>query len=298
MNFNTKTASKVTGITLRKIDYWDRTHFIKPSVSEASGYGSVRLYSFNDLIQLKVAKTLLDKGVTLQKIRKAINYFKKHMPEIRKPLSELRFLTDGETIFVITKNKKEIIDTLKSGQLVFSIALGELIEDIEGEVVTFQEEKEYKVTVKGKKYNVILHIDTEDSGYWVECPSLPGCSSRGDTIEEALQMIKDSIKGHLEVAMNEKINAIKSDIFNAIPGCNIEYQFSNEFHEFCIKSDKPTCWLYIDRNYVDDYDKVSLINLVRIYRIEEWILKGDKSYWFYLDDEGLQKVDENFTKSK
>ncbi len=120
MNFNTKAVLKITGVTKRQVDFWDTTHFIKPSIREASGYGSVRLYSSNDLIQLKVAKTLLDKGVTLQKIRKAINYLKKHMTEIKKPLSELRFLTDGETIFVITKNKKEIIDTLKSGQLVFS----------------------------------------------------------------------------------------------------------------------------------------------------------------------------------
>lgn len=80
MNFNTKTISRISGLSARQVDYWDRTHFIKPSVSEASGYGSVRLYSFNDLIQLKVAKTLMDKGISLQKIRKAINYLKKICP--------------------------------------------------------------------------------------------------------------------------------------------------------------------------------------------------------------------------
>ena len=82
MNFNSKSVSKITGLSTRQIDYWDRSHFIKPSVSEASGYGSTRLYAFNDLIQLKVAKTLLSKGVSLQKIRKAIIYLKKNMPEI------------------------------------------------------------------------------------------------------------------------------------------------------------------------------------------------------------------------
>jgi DNA-binding transcriptional MerR regulator len=106
---------------VRQIDYWDRTHFIKPSVHEASGYGSVRLYAFNDLVQLKIAKTLLDKGISLQKIRKALFYLKRHMPEIKRPLLELRFLTDGETIFVLTKNEKKIIDTLKSGQLIYSL---------------------------------------------------------------------------------------------------------------------------------------------------------------------------------
>ena len=204
MNFNTKAVSNIARLSIRQIDYWDRTHFIKPSVMEASGYGSVRLYSFNDLIQLKVAKTLMDKGISLQKIRKAINYLKKNMPEIEKPLSELKFLTDGETIFVLTKDKKEIIDTLKNGQLVFSIALGEIIEKLKGEIIALKKEKKYDVTVKGKKYSVILHPDTEDGGYWIECPSLPGCASQGDTVEEALEMIKDAIKGHLEVLEEER----------------------------------------------------------------------------------------------
>ncbi len=204
MNFNSKTVLKITGLTMRQIDYWDRTHFIKPSVSEAAGYGSVRLYSFNDLVQTKVAKTLLDKGVSLQKIRKAIIYLKKNMPEVKKPLLELRFLTDGETIFVLTRSEKKIIDTLRSGQLVFSIALGEIVEDLKGEVTAIQKERRYSVTVRGKKYSVTLHADTEDGGYWIECLSLPGCASQGDTVEEALEMIKDAIKGHLEVLEEEK----------------------------------------------------------------------------------------------
>lgn len=204
MNFDSKTVSKITGLSFRQIDYWDRTHFIKPSVGEASGYGSVRLYSFNDLIQMKVAKTLMDKGISLQKIRKAITYLKKNMPEIEKPLSELRFLTDSETIFVLTRDKKKIIDALKSGQLVFSIALGEIVEGLKGEVVALQKERKYEVRVKGKKYPVILHADTEDGGYWIECPSLSGCASQGDTVEEALEMIKDAIEGHLDITREDR----------------------------------------------------------------------------------------------
>jgi len=61
-----------------------------------------------------------------------------------------------------------------------------------------------RVTVMKKKYPVILHTDTEDGGYWVECPDIPGCASRGDTIEEALTMIKDAIKGCLETLPKKK----------------------------------------------------------------------------------------------
>jgi predicted RNase H-like HicB family nuclease len=204
MTFNTKTIARILGLSIRQVDYWDRTHFIKPSVSEASGYGSVRLYSFNDLVQLKVAITLMDKGVSLQKIRKAINYLKKNMPEVKKPLYEIRFLTDGETIFVLTEDKNVIIDVLKSGQLVFAVALGKIIEDLKGEVITLKREKKYEVVVRGKKYSVILHPDIEDRGYWIECPLLAGCASQGDTVEEAIEMIKDAIKGHLETARDQR----------------------------------------------------------------------------------------------
>jgi predicted RNase H-like HicB family nuclease len=204
MSYNTKTIARLTGLTLRQIDYWDRTHFIKPSVREASGYGTGRLYSFEDIVQLKVAKTLIDKGVTLQKIRKAITYLKKNFPDAKKPLAELRFLTDGETIFVLADKKEKILDALARGQMVFALAIGELIEELKGEVKKISQDRKYKVMVNRKSYDVILHPDTEEGGFWVECPALPGCSSQGDTLEEALDMIKDAIKGHLEVEAERK----------------------------------------------------------------------------------------------
>ncbi len=208
MSYNTKSVCKVTRVSMRQVDYWDRTHFIKPSVSEASGYGSVRLYSFTDLIQLKVAKTLRDAGISLQKIRKSLNYLRKHIPEIENPLVEMRFITDGENIFVLTSNENTVLDTLKGGQLIFTIALGEIVQALNGEIKSFSQEKKYSVSLKRQKYEVVLHPDFEDGGYWIECPMLPGCASQGDTIEEALEMIKDAIKGHIEVLEeDEKVEA-------------------------------------------------------------------------------------------
>ena len=198
-SFNSKAVSRILEIPLRVIDYWDRTNFIKPSVNEASGYGSMRLYSFTDLIQFKVAKFLRDQGLSLQKIRKSLNYLRKHLPEIEKPLAQLRFLTDGETIFVLTNKNKEIIDTLKKGQYVFAIAIGELINDLKGKTSKMAMDRVYRVNVSKRRFKVILHPDLEDGGYWIECPELPGCSSQGDSVEEALDMIRDAIKGHLEV---------------------------------------------------------------------------------------------------
>jgi predicted RNase H-like HicB family nuclease len=204
MNFNTKTVGKVTGLTARRLDYWDKSNFIKPSVQEASGQGSVRLYSFTDLIQMRVAKMLLDKGVSLQKLRKAITYLKKHMKEIERPLAQLRFLTDGETIFVLAEDNQQIIDTLRGGQLVFSIALGEIVQDLKSSVVAMQEKKRYSVSIGNKKYQVTLHQDSEDRLYRVACPEFIGCASHGDTVEEALEMIKDAIRESIEVADEQK----------------------------------------------------------------------------------------------
>ena len=121
------------------------------------------------------------------------------MPDIEKPLADLKFLTDGDTIFVLTDNSTVIIDTLQQGQIVFSVAIGEFIEELKGEIISLDNLKTYKVNVKGRKFSVKLHADTEDGGYWIECPEIPGCLSQGDTIEEALEMIKDAIDGCLQV---------------------------------------------------------------------------------------------------
>jgi DNA-binding transcriptional MerR regulator len=72
MAYNSKTACKLVGISKRQIGYWDETHLIKPSVQEAGGRGTIRLYSFADLVQLAVVKSLIDQGISLQKIRKSI----------------------------------------------------------------------------------------------------------------------------------------------------------------------------------------------------------------------------------
>jgi Uncharacterized conserved protein len=117
-------------------------------------------------------------------------------------MAELKFLTDGESIFVLTADKKVVLDTLKK-QFVFSFALDKIFEELNGELKDFSEERKYTVNVKRQKYEVILHPAAE-GGYWVECPFFPGCASQGDSVEEALSMIKDAIRGHLEVLKEDE----------------------------------------------------------------------------------------------
>jgi DNA-binding transcriptional MerR regulator len=192
LNFNTKMACKIIAISPRQIQHWDETELVKPSIREAAGKGTVRLYSYTDLIQLKVVKTLRDHRISLQKIRRSLEYLQSHFPEIKRPLLELKFLTDGETIFVLTSDQKEILDTLKR-QFVFTLAIGEIVHKLRGEVMSFIQKVREKVTVGGKEYEVILTPEIEDGGYSIVCPALRGCRSQGDTKAEALAMIKDAI---------------------------------------------------------------------------------------------------------
>jgi len=202
LSFNTKMACKIVGISLRQIQHWDEIGLVKPSIREASGKGSVRLYSYTDLIQLKLVKTLRDHRISLQKIRRSLEYLQSHFPEIRKPFLELKFLTDGETVFVLTADEKKILDALKK-QFVFTLAIGELVHELKGQVVSFMEKVRERVFVEGKEYEVILTPEIEDGGYSVICPPLKGCRSQGDTKAEALAMIKDAI--HLWLKTNKEL---------------------------------------------------------------------------------------------
>ena len=117
---------KLVGITYRQLDYWARTGLVNPSVREAGGSGTQRLYSFRDLVQLKVIKKLLDAGVSLQNVRKAVVYLRQHLGT--EP-SSVTLMSDGARIYAC-ESEDEIIDLVKRGQGVFAIALDKVWDDL------------------------------------------------------------------------------------------------------------------------------------------------------------------------
>jgi len=197
MSYGQKVVVALTGISYRRLDYWARTGIIK-LFKAAAGKGSRREFSFKDLVALKVAKRLRDEGITLQKIRKAISYLRKNFPDVKEPLAELRFLTDGETIFVMDRDPQKILDTLKGGQLVIALALGELIEGLQGELKRLATPQEGKTMVQGREFTVVLTPDLEDGGFTVQCQEIPGAISEGETEQEALDNISEVLEEHLE----------------------------------------------------------------------------------------------------
>jgi DNA-binding transcriptional MerR regulator len=132
--YSSSEVCNIIGLTYKQLDYYDRTNFIKPSAYGAGGYGSRRMYSFNDLIKLKIIKRLLEAGISLQKLRKT----KKYLDEYHNDSNSDSFLkstliSDGNTVYACNSDS-EIIDTLKSGQGVFGIALGKVYSDLNGDI--------------------------------------------------------------------------------------------------------------------------------------------------------------------
>jgi len=123
-------ACAIVGITYRQLDYWARTGLVRPELKDAAGSGTQRLYSFKDLVHLRVIKNLLDAGVALPKIRKAIRYI---ADELRTPLEHVTLMSDGKSSYAAT-SESEIIDLLRKGQGVFGIALGRVYQELKGAV--------------------------------------------------------------------------------------------------------------------------------------------------------------------
>jgi DNA-binding transcriptional MerR regulator len=112
----------IVGITYRQLDYWARTNLIRPSIADARGSGTQRRYSYRDLVELKVIKSLLDAGVSLQKARRAIEYLRSNLGS---DIASASLVLNGSDSVLVVRDSGELVDLLREGQGVFSImALG------------------------------------------------------------------------------------------------------------------------------------------------------------------------------
>jgi DNA-binding transcriptional MerR regulator len=131
------TACAAAGITYRQLDYWARTGLVAPSVRSATGSGTQRLYSFRDILVLKVVKRLLDTGVSLQNIRKAVDHLRQRGV---KELANVTLLSDGATVYECT-SAEEVVDLLAGGQGVFGIAVSGALRELSGELAELPAER-------------------------------------------------------------------------------------------------------------------------------------------------------------
>ena len=131
---------KIVGISYRQLDYWTTTGLVTPSVRDAEGSGSQRLYAFEDIVALKVIKSLLDAGVSLQRIRAALEFVRDEGLSLRN----LTLLSDGSKVYALD-DSQQVIDLLGRGQGVFAIAIAPVYEAVEAQVTLLPSERAYPV---------------------------------------------------------------------------------------------------------------------------------------------------------
>lgn len=123
---------EIVGITYRQLDYWARTNLLRPSIMDARGSGSQRVYSYRDLVELKVIKSLIDGGVSLQSARTAIEYLREHLGE---QLASVTFVIAGNTPILVSDDG-ELIDVVRRGQGVLNILpLGPVVSDLDSKLL-------------------------------------------------------------------------------------------------------------------------------------------------------------------
>lgn len=190
--FATRLVSGVTGLSMRQLDYYDRTGLVIPEVHKATGSGSRRSYSFQNIVELKTVARLRS-YLSLQRIRKSLDFLRAHFPETDRPLASLKFLTDGINIFVLTEDSRVLLDTLNQGQLVIAIAVGQFIEETRSWTRSIREHSSEQIIVEGEPYTIDIVPADGESGFVVTCRELKGAISQGETLDEAREMIADAI---------------------------------------------------------------------------------------------------------
>lgn len=130
--FRSPQVCKVVGITYRQLDYWDRTGLLGPSMQEATGSGTQRLYSFQDIVTLRVIKRLKDAGTSLHKIRQAFDQLEEEVGSDWR-VQDVTLLSDGTTIYAAT-SPEQVVDLLQKGQGVFGIAVRPVRDEVLGEI--------------------------------------------------------------------------------------------------------------------------------------------------------------------
>jgi DNA-binding transcriptional MerR regulator len=128
----------LTSCTPHQLRYWDKVGLLKPSIQTTDGRpGRRRIYSFRDLVGLRVVKSLLDNGLSIQRVRRAWDYLRR-TGDMDGHLAEVQLVTDGQSVFAVTHDEAELLDALRQGQLAFFVRIDEIAQDVEEDVSKFE----------------------------------------------------------------------------------------------------------------------------------------------------------------
>ena len=145
--FTAEQACRLSNCTHHQLRYWDRVGLVSPSIQGTGGRPGVRrLYSFRDLIALRVVRSLLDNGMSLQRVRRAWDYLRRE-GAMENHLSDVKLVTDGQTIFRVSNDDGELMDALREGQLAFFVAIDEIAREVEEDVTLFELDRDTFLTM-------------------------------------------------------------------------------------------------------------------------------------------------------
>lgn len=117
LGYSGTAAASIVGISYRQLDYWARTDLVRPSLADAAGSGSRRRYSYRDLLELRMIKSLLDAGIKLESVRSAFEYLRQHVDH---DITSAHLVISGST--VVLCDGDELIDVMRrSGQGVLNV---------------------------------------------------------------------------------------------------------------------------------------------------------------------------------
>jgi DNA-binding transcriptional MerR regulator len=127
-SFSTAEVAKLTGLTARQLDWWDRRGFLRPSVVPASGYGSRRRYSFTDVVKLRLASRLRAAGFGLPQVRRVVETLKRLDPAAGGLATARLLVADRRVVWARTDS--ELVDLLHGGQLMLVFPVGDAVADV------------------------------------------------------------------------------------------------------------------------------------------------------------------------
>ncbi len=207
--FSTALVAELTGASVRQVGYWADTGLLRPSGQAAAGKGTKRRYVFRDIVGLLTICKLREGQCPLQKVRRAVKYLKKHYPaqSNSQMLSCLTLLTDGDHVYLLTDQRK--IMQVVSRQFVWSVPLGKLILEARDRVDQLPQEWTQPVTVRRRRFHLLVSRDDEYGGYIAHCKELPGALEQGETSAEVVANGKEAIESVLDFLAKRRSKGAK-----------------------------------------------------------------------------------------
>ena len=197
MNLYTTTQIvKLLNITPRQVHYWDETNLIRPSLAGA-GQGGAKYYNFINLVEFKTVKQLLEQGVSVQSVRKTLDFLRHNYPELKSHLSEFQLITNGKDIFAIDKEGKGT--KAPSGQLVFIIPFGDYYKEVKKLI------KQRKLTPAVSEAESLKFVS--DVEFWESKPVLKYIEKEVNKAKKTRSLSLEDIKTLIKKSHKKKASA-------------------------------------------------------------------------------------------